>query len=446
MNVVETKSEGLARAYKATAPASEIEAKLDAKLDAVRPTAQIKGFRKGKVPQAVLKQLYGKGMMGEVMQELVNETVSSHLTENEHRPAAEPDVKVVNEDFNPGDDLSIEFSYEILPTIPDLAMGDIKLERLVVMADQKSVDEALRTIADNAKSFETKEGAAEDGDQVVMNFVGRIDGEAFEGGSAEAFPLTLGSGQFIPGFEEQLIGVKAGDEKDATVSFPEDYGAKELAGKEAVFSCTIQEVKAPKAAELDDELAKRYGAESLEDLTQQVRDRITEEYKGGARQLLKRKLLDHLSDAVSFELPPTMLENEAKEIAHQLWHEDNPEVEGHDHPEIEVTDEHRKLGERRVRLGLLLADIGTKNSIEVTDSEVANAIMAQARNYPGQERAFFEFAQQNARIRQQFSAPVFEDKVIDFVVELADVTDKEVDIDTLKAELEKLSEEDEKKS
>lgn len=443
MDVVETKSEGLAREYKATAPASEIDAKLDAKIDAVRPTAQLKGFRKGKAPRSVLKQMFGKSMLGEVMQELVSETVSKHLEANEHRPVGEPQIRMVNEDFKPGDDLSIEFSYELLPTIPEVALSEIKLERLSVTVDQESVDKALQTLADNAKNYETKEGAAESGDQVVIDFVGKIDGEAFEGGSAEDFPLGLGSGQFIPGFEDQLIGVAAGEERDVSVTFPENYGAEALAGKEAVFSVTVKEVKAPQAAAIDDELAKKYGAESLDDLTQQVRERIADEYRGGARQLLKRKLLDHLADAVSFELPPSMLEGETKEIAHQLWHEENPDHHGHDHGEIEPTDEHRALAERRVKLGLLLAEIGRKNEIQVTEAEAANAIMAQARNYPGQEKAFFELAQQNERIRNQLTAPVFEDKVIDFIVELADVTEREVDIETLKAEMEKLGDQDE---
>ncbi len=274
-----------------------------------------------------------------------------------------------------------------------------------------------------------------------MDFVGKVDGEAFEGGSAEDFPLVLGSNQFIPGFEEQLVGVKAEEEIDVTVTFPEDYQAEHLAGKEAVFSCTIKEVKEPVAAEINDELAQKFGAEDLAALKGQITERLEAEYAGAARAVMKRALLDELDKMVSFELPPSLVEAEAAQIAHQLWHDENPEVQDHNHDAIEPTDEHKTLAERRVRLGLLLAELGQKAEVEVTDAEMTQAIMNQARQYPGQEREFFEFVQQNAQMQQQMRAPIFEDKVIDYVFELAQVSDKEVSKDDLQKALETLEDE-----
>jgi trigger factor len=346
---------------------------------------------------------------------------------------------MANQDWKEGDDVEIEMTYEALPEIPDVDLGSLSLERMVVKADDAAVDEALGSLAENAQDFkDRKKGTkAKDGDQVVIDFVGKVDGEPFEGGSAEDYPLTLGSGSFIPGFEEQLVGVKAGEEKAVTVTFPEEYGAEHLAGKEAVFDCTVKAVKEPVAAEIDDELAQKYGAEDLAGLKQQIAERLEQEFAGAARAILKRNVLDALDEKVSFELPPTMVETEAKQIAHQLWHEENPEHEGHDHPEIEPTEEHLKLAERRVRLGLLLAELGRKAEVEVTDAEMTQAVMNQARQYPGHEREFFEFVQKNPQMRQQLRAPIFEDKVVDYVVELASVTDKDVS----KEELEKVIEE-----
>ncbi len=275
----------------------------------------------------------------------------------------------------------------------------------------------------------------------MIDFVGKVDGEAFEGGSAEDYPLVLGSNSFIPGFEDQLVGVKAGEEKDVTVTFPEEYQAEHLAGKEAVFECKIKEVKEPVAAEVNDELAQKYGAESLDDLKGQIKERLEAEYAGAARAVLKRKLLDEMDKLVSFDLPPSMVEAEAKQIAHQLWHEENPDVQGHDHPEVEPTEEHNTLAERRVRLGLLLAELGQKAEVEVSDAEMTQAVMEQARQYPGQERQFFEFVQNNPQMRQQLRAPIFEEKVIDHVIELAEVSDKDVSKADLEKAVEALDEE-----
>lgn len=275
----------------------------------------------------------------------------------------------------------------------------------------------------------------------MIDFTGKVDGEAFEGGTAEDYPLVLGSNSFIPGFEEQLIGGKADEEKTVKVSFPSDYQAEHLAGKEALFDCTIKEVKEPVAAKINDDLATKYGADDLASLKSRIGEQLEGEYAGAARAIMKRSLLDQLDTAVSFELPPSLVEAEAKQIADQLWHEENPDVKDHDHPDIEITDEHNELAERRVRLGLLLAEIGQKAEVEITDAEMSQAIMAQARQYPGQEKQFFEFVQKNQQMQQQLRAPLFEDKVVDHIVEKSNVSDKSVSKDDLQKAVEALEDE-----
>ncbi|MDO6589743.1 trigger factor [Loktanella sp. D2R18] len=443
MNVTETLNEGLKRGYAITVTAAELDAKVEEKLKEAQPTVEMKGFRKGKVPMALLRKQYGQRIMGEAMQESIDGAMSKHLEETGDRPAAQPEMKMADADWKEGDDVAVDVSYEKLPDIADTDFASIKLERMVVKADEDSLKEALDNLASSpqAVSYEPKKTQAKKDDQVVLDFVGKVDGEAFEGGAAEDYPLVIGSNSFIPGFEDGLLKVKAGEEKDIEVTFPEDYQAENLAGKKAVFSCTIKEVKAPKAPELDDELAKKFGAEDLDGLKAQITERLEAEYTGASRAVAKRALLDALDEAVSFDLPESLVTAEANQIAHQLWHEENPEVEGHDHPTIEATDEHKKLAERRVKLGLLLADIGQKAEVQVTDQEMTQAIMNQARQYPGQERQFFEFVQQNAQFRQQLQAPMFEDKVVDHIFEKAAVTDKEVSKDDLQAAVEKLEEE-----
>lgn len=443
MQVTETLNEGLKRGYAITVTAAELEAKVNEKLAEAQPGVEMKGFRKGKVPMALLKKQFGQRVMGEAMQESIDGAMNDHFKASGDRPAMQPEVKMTNEDWKEGDDVQVSMSYEALPEIPEVDFGKIELERMVVKAEQEAVDEALANLAGTAQDFKPrKKGSkAKDGDQVVMDFVGMVDGEAFEGGSAEDYPLVLGSNSFIPGFEEQLVGVKTGDEKAVNVSFPAEYQAEHLAGKDAVFDCTIKEVKEPVPAEINDELATKFGAEDLASLKTQIAERLEAEYSGAARAVMKRRLLDALDGLVDFDLPPSLVDAEAGQIAHQLWHEDNPDVQGHDHPEIETTDEHRKLATRRVRLGLLLADIGQKAEVQVTDAEMTQAIMAQARQYPGQERQFFEFVQKNQQMQQQLRAPLFEDKVVDHIVGQAKVSEKTVDKAALQKAVEALEDE-----
>ena len=443
MQVTETLNEGLKRGYNIVVTADELAAKVDEKLVEARPEIEMKGFRKGKVPMALLKKQYGQRLMGEAMQESIDGAMSKHFEDSGDRPAMQPAVKMTNEDWKEGDDIHVEMSYEALPIIPEVDLKKIKLEKMIAKADEASVEEALANLAETAQDFkDRKKGTkSKDGDQVTIDFLGKVDGEAFEGGAAEDYPLVLGSNSFIPGFEEQLVGVKIDEDVEVKVTFPAEYGAENLAGKDAVFECKIKAVKAPKAAEINDELAIKFGAEDLAALKGQISERLEAEYADAARSVQKRHLLDALDKMVKFDLPPSLLEAEAGQIAHQLWHDENPDVQGHDHPEIEPTDEHNELAERRVRLGLLLAELGQKAEIQVTDAEMTQALMNQARQYPGQEREFFEFVQKNPQMQQQMRAPLFEDKVVDYVFELATVKDREVSKDDLQKAVESLDDE-----
>ena len=445
MQVTETLNEGLKRGYSILLTADELNETVDQKLREAQPEVEMKGFRKGKVPLPLLKKQFGQRLMGEAMQEGIDGAMSKHFEDSGDRPAMQPDVKMSNgEEWKPGDDVQVEMSYEALPEIPELDLKSISLERPVAKVEDDAIDEALSNLAETSQDFEDrgKTAKSKDGDQVTLDFVGKVDDVAFEGGSAEDYPLVLGSNSFIPGFEDQLVGTKVGQELDVEVTFPEEYGNADLAGKPAVFTCTIKAVKKPVPAKIDDALAEKFGAENLDGLKGQISERLEAEYSGAARSLMKRKLLDELDKMVSFELPPSLVEAESKQIAHQLWHEENPEVQGHDHGEIEVKDEHTDLATRRVRLGLLLADLGQKANIEVTEQEMTQSMIQQARQYPGQEREFFEFMQQNEQMQQQMRAPIFEDKVVDYVLELANVTDKDVSKDDLQKAIEELEKED----
>ena len=430
MQVNETLNEGLKRAYSIKLTAVELDTKVNEKLLEAQPDVEMKGFRKGKVPMALLKRQFGQRILGEAMQETIDGAMSKHFEDSGDRPAMQPNIEMQNgEKWKEGDDVEVSLTYEALPTIPEVDFSKIKLQKLVVKSDKAAVDEALDNLAASANDFkDRKKGAkAKDGDQVVIDFVGTVGGEAFDGGSSEDYPLVLGSNSFIPGFETQLLGCKAGEDHKVNVTFPEEYGSKDLAGKDAEFSCKVKNVKEPVPAKINDELATKFGAEDLKALKTQISERLESEYGGAARAVMKRKLLDALDKKVKFELPPSLVEAEAKQIAHQLYHEENPEDQGHDHGNIEPNKEHTKLAERRVRLGLLLAELGQKAEVEVSDAEMSQAIMAQSRQYPGQEKEFFEFMQKNEQMQQQLRAPIFEDKVVDHIFEQATVADKKVD-------------------
>ena len=441
MQVTETLNEGLKRAYSIKLTADELDTKVNEKLHEAQPDVEMKGFRKGKVPIALLKRQFGQRILGEAMQETIDGAMSKHFEDSGDRPAMQPNVEMQNgEKWKEGDDVEVSLTYEALPAIPDVDFSKIKLQKLVVKSDKAAIDEALDNLASSANDFkDRKKGSkAKDGDQVVIDFVGTVGGEAFDGGSSEDYPLVLGSNSFIPGFEAQLVGCKAGEDRKVNVTFPEEYGSKDLAGKDAEFDCKIKNVKEPVPAKINDELATKFGAEDLKALKTQISERLESEYGGAARAVMKRQLLDALDKKVKFELPPSLVEAEAKQIAHQLFHDENPDVKDHEHENIEPTKEHNKLAERRVRLGLLLAELGQKAEVEVTEAEMTQAIMAQSRQYPGQEKEFFEFMQKNEQMQQQLRAPIFEDKVVDHIFEQAAVTDKKVNKTELQTAVEAL--------
>lgn len=441
MQVTETLNEGLKRAYSIKLTAAELDTKVTEKLHEAQPDVEMKGFRKGKVPLALLKRQFGQRIMGEAMQETIDGAMSKHFEDSGDRPAMQPNVEMKEgEKWKEGDDVEVSLTYEALPTIPEVDFSKIKLQKLVVKSDKAAVDEALDNLASSANDFkDRKKGSkAKDGDQIVIDFIGTVGGEAFDGGSSEDYPLVLGSNSFIPGFETQLVGCKVGEDKKVKVTFPEEYGSENLAGKDAEFACKIKNVKEPVPAKINDELATKFGAEDLKALKVQISERLESEYGGAARAVMKRHLLDALDKKVKFELPPSLVEAEAKQIAHQLYHEENPDVKDHEHGDIKPSKEHNKLAERRVRLGLLLAELGQKAEVEVSDAEMSQAIMAQSRQYPGQEKEFFEFMQKNEQMQQQLRAPIFEDKVVDHIFEQATVTDKKVDKTELQTAVEAL--------
>ena len=441
MQVTETLNEGLKRAYSIKLSADELDTKVNEKLHEAQPDVEMKGFRKGKVPIALLKRQFGQRILGEAMQETIDGAMSKHFQDSGDRPAMQPNVEMQNRDkWKEGEDVEVSLTYETLPSIPDVDFSKIKLQKLVVKADKAAVDEALDNLASSANDYkDRKKGSkAKDGDQIVIDFVGTVDGETFDGGSSEDYPLVLGSNSFIPGFETQLVGCKAGEDKKVNVTFPEAYGSKDLAGKDAEFACKVKNVKEPVPAKINDELATKFGADDLKALKAQISERLESEYGGAARAVMKRQLLDALDKKVKFELPPSLVEAEAKQIAHQLFHDENPDVKDHDHESIEPNKEHNKLAERRVRLGLLLAELGQKAEVEVSEAEMTQAIMAQSRQYPGQEKEFFDFMQKNEQMQQQLRAPIFEDKVVDHIFEQATVTDKKVNKTELQTAVEAL--------
>ncbi|MEO8244221.1 MAG: trigger factor [bacterium] len=443
MQVTETLNDGLKRGYTITVTAAELDAKVTEKLVEAQPDVEIKGFRKGKVPMAILRKQFGTRIIGDAMQEAIDGAMKSHFDATGDRPALQPDVKMVGGDsWKEGQDVVVEMTYEALPPIPEIDSAKIALDRLSVKADEAAVEEALKNLASSSQTFTDRKAGtkAKDGDQVVIDFKGSVDGVPFDGGAGEDHPLVLGSNSFIPGFEAQLVGAAAGDDVMVNVTFPENYGAATLAGKAAVFACTVKAVKKPVAAKIDDELAKKFGAEDIAALKGQISTSLETEYQGAARAVMKRSLLDQLDEMVKFDLPASLVDAEAGQIAHQLWHEEHPDDHGHNHEAIETTDEHRKLAVRRVRLGLVLAEVGRKAEVTVSDAEMTQAVLAAARQYPGQERQYFEFVQKNQQVQQQLRAPIFEDKVVDHIVAGAKVTDKEISKEELQTLVEALDE------
>ncbi|MCB9993896.1 MAG: trigger factor [Hyphomicrobiaceae bacterium] len=436
MQVTETLNQGLKRKLDMVIPAADLNSRLDAKLNELRTKASIKGFRPGKVPMAHLKKVYGRSAMSEAMQDAINVGVQTALAERAERAAAQPAIELpedqakINDILEGKADLTLGVSYEILPKVELMDFKKIKVEKPVAEAEEAEVERELSRLFTDRQEYEDKTGKAKKGDRVGLSFVGKIDGEAFEGGSAEHAHLIIGSGQFVPGFEDQVVGLKAGDKKDITITFPEDYVNSELAGKEAVFETEIIHVQAPKEKkEPDDEFAKSLGLDDLEALRNAIRDQVQASLDSLSRQRLKRLVLDALDEGHTFELPDMLVEAEFDQIWKQVMHEIEHhgktfESEGTTEEEARAT--YRKIAERRVRLGLVVAEIGNTNNIEVTQEEHQQALIAEVQRFPGQEQQVYDFYRNNPDALASLRAPVFENKVIDFVTALAAVKDKTV--------------------
>jgi trigger factor len=433
MQVVETKNEGLSREYTITLLASEIEEKVGVRLEDIRKTANIPGFRPGKVPAGLLKQRYGQSVMGEVLEQAVGESSRKAIEENTLRPAMQPNIEIVK--FEEGQDLEYKMALEVLPEIQPMDFSKIEVERLVVKVADKEVDETIDRLAKQYRQSEPIKRArkSKKGDVLVIDFKGMIDGEVFEGGSAEGHNLELGSEQFIPGFEKQLIGSKAGESVSVNVSFPEDYGAETLAGKDAVFEVDVKEIREMVDSAIDDEFAKNLGQESLEELRKSISERLGQDYAGLSRERLKRDLLDVLEKGHSFEVPPGMVDAEFESIWAQ--YEETRKQQGADEDtdksEDEIKEEYRKISGRRVQLGLLLTEVGSSNNVEVSAEEVNRALMTEAQKYPGREKDFIELYRNNPEAMASMRAPIFEEKVVDFILELAKVNEREVSVEEL---------------
>ncbi|MFP4004552.1 MAG: trigger factor [Alphaproteobacteria bacterium] len=439
MEVTETRSDGLSREFRVLIPASDLDTRLTEKLEGMKDQVHLKGFRPGKAPVSFLKKTYGKSLMGEIVQQAVNEGSRQALDERELRPAREPklDFEQEMEDVISGKaDLAFTMSVEVMPEFELADMSGLKVERPVAEVEDEDVDDALKRLAEQNQSYSPKpEGeAAAEGDRLTIDFKGDIGGEPFEGGAAEDQHLVLGSGQFIPGFEDQLMGAKAGEERDVNITFPEDYGAKELAGKEAHFAVTVKEVAAPDEISIDDDLATRMGFENLAQLKDAVRGRLKEDFAARSRVHLKRAILDALDEAHDFELPPGMVDSEFEQIWHQVEHEmehHGRSAEDENKTVDELKDEYRKIAERRVRLGLVLAEVGQRNNITVSQEELGREIGKRTRMFPGQEQQVYEYYARNPAALAELRAPLYEEKTVDFISELATVTDKPVDKETL---------------
>ena len=440
MQVTETSSAGLKREYRVIVPATDLEAKVNERLDDLKGRVQLRGFRPGKVPVAHLKRLYGKSAMAEVIEATVREANSKIVTDNGYQLAVDPKVVLPTEEgavegvIEGKADLSYTVEMEIVPAIALADFKSIKLTRLTSEVSDEEIDKALQAIADQNRPFVAKTEGAANGDRVTINFEGSLEGTPFEGGTGEDVPLVMGAGQFIPGFEENLAGLKPGENKTFDVKFPDDYRATHLAGKNATFAVTVKAVEAPGSVTIDDEFAKTLGVELLAKLKDAVKDRIAREHTLAARQKLKRGLLDQLDERHKFEPPPSLVEQEFANVWSQVENDlkqQNRTFEDEGTTEEKAREEYRGIAGRRVRLGLVIAEIGEKNNIRVSDDQLRAAVMEQVRQFPGQERQIWEYYQKNPNALAALRAPLFEDKVVDFLVELAEVTDKPVSRDEL---------------
>ncbi|WP_193370535.1 trigger factor [Pelagibius marinus] len=440
MQVTEVSSEGLKRDFKVVIEAKEINEKVENRLREISARVKVPGFRPGKAPIKLLKQRYGPSVMGEVLERAVTDSSAQAINERGLRPAVQPKIEI--DSFEDGKDLEYSMAVELLPEFEPMDFSKIELERVKIAVPEEEVTSALERLAASRKESKPLETprASQSGDVVVLDFKGTVHGEALPGMAGEDHHLELGSNTFIGGFEEQLIGAEVGEQRTVNVTFPEGYGNEKLSGQPAVFECTIKEIRESVPAELNDELATSMGAESLDDLKEKVKERLGQDYEGLSRMRMKREILDQLAEAHDFAVPESMVDMEFDAIWQQVQHDReqgrlDPDDEGKDEEEMKA--EYRDIAERRVRLGLLLSEVGRLNQIEVAQDEVNRALFQEAQRHPGQEQQVLEFYRSNPEALAQLRAPLFEDKVIDFIIDLAKVSEREVSPDQLREEEEK---------
>jgi trigger factor len=440
IKTVETENEGLKRAFMLTIPAEDIEARLDQEVKRIAPQVRMPGFRPGKVPPNLIRKMHGEALHQDALNSAVQQGVQQLLDERKVRPAVQPEVQL-DQKYEPGKDAELTVRVEALPDVPAPKIDDLKLERLTVEPDEAAIDEQLKQIASSSKKWSDapKKHAAENGDQVVVDFVGTVGGKEFEGGSGEDMPVELGSGSLIPGFEEQLVGARAGENREVNVTFPADYPSEDLKGKAATFAVTVKAVKTAGENKIDDEFAKSLGMQGLDQLRQVLRDQQSQELNGLTRTHMKRQLLDQLAQRHDFPVPESMVEAEYQNILNQLRHEASHEPD----PQAALKEiendaaEYRHIAERRVRLGLLLSEIGGANNVQVTEQEMNRLIIQAASQYEGKDReTFIRYIQQEPMAAAQLRAPLYEDKVVDFLFGKAEISDRSATREQLEADLE----------
>ena len=437
MKFKEISKEKLKRKYEFTLKASDLNKEVDQQLEKEQPSIQMKGFRKGKVPLSLLKKMHGEALLSEAMKSATDTAVKKHFDKEKDKPAYEPKIELINKDWKAGEDVRLSIEYECMPIIPKFDLSKLVLENQVAKPDKKSLDDAMTSVRESSLDYQpVKAGKkSKKKDQVTLDFEGFIDGNPFENGSSKDFPLVLGSNSFIPGFEDQLIGVQKNDEKVVKVVFPENYGNKELSGKDAEFKCKIKEISSPVLPKVDDELAKKFGLESLKQLEENLEKQVNDEFQQASRVLLKKQLMDKLEKELKFELPESLVTAEANSIAMQQ--NNGKETKPDKNPT--VTKEDKKIAERRVRVGLFFAEFGIENKLDLNDAELNAAFENESKKYPGQEQDYLKFIKSNPQAQQAIRGPLFEEKVVNSILETVTLKEKKLSVEKFKEQMEKLN-------
>lgn len=429
----------LKRKYEFTLKASELSKDVDLQLEKEQPSIQMKGFRKGKVPISLLKKMHGEALLSEAMKSATDTAVKNHFEKEKDKPAYEPKIELLNKEWKSGDDVQLSLEYECMPVIPKFDLSKLVLENQIAEPDKKSLDDAMNSVRESSIEYKpVKDGnKSKKKDQVTIDFEGFIDGKPFENGSSKDFPLVLGSNSFIPGFEDQLIGLKKNEEKVVKVTFPENYGNKDLSGKDAEFNCKIKEVSSPVLPKVDDALAKKFGLDGLKQLEENLGKQVKGEFEQAARVLLKKQLMDKLERELKFELPESLVTAEANSIAMQKNNANKKSAAPDEKPN--VTKEDKKIAERRVRVGLFFAEYGIENKLDLSEAELNAAYETEARKYPGQEQDYLKFVKSNLQAQQAIRGPLFEEKVVNSILETVTLKDKKLSVEKFKEQMDKLN-------